>query len=90
MTEQPSTIPKLDPAHLTAEQVEQLRFVLDLLSLHQLIKLAALIKRIEDDPGYGSLWITIERRHLNTIEGGPRDKLPLVLDGEQISRLMGQ
>ncbi len=79
---------RIDLHHLTGDQVEQLRFVLDALSLHQLVQLAARVRRICAAPGYGSISISIEQGHPNTIEGGDRVKFRTVIDDEKLHSLM--
>jgi hypothetical protein len=80
----------IDPQQLTPQQVQQLRFVLEILTLHQLVHVAALIKRLCAQPGYGKIAVMVRDGHPDTIEIPVlSEKLLPRMDAEELEALMG-
>ena len=88
MTETKASYTPIDPAHLTAEQIEQLRLVLAALSLHQWIAVATTIKQICAEPGYGQVTIIIINGHASRIESTESRGLAPELDPSRLHSLM--
>ncbi len=78
----------IDVDHLTAEQVAQLRYVLGVLSLHQLVHLAHHIKNVTAEPGFGRITIVVENHHLSKLEAGHSESFAPQLDDYEVQDLM--
>jgi hypothetical protein len=77
----------IDPDHLTAEQVEKLRFVLGQFSLHQLVRMAYHAKWL-CKLGFGSVNLIIDNHHLSRIVPAPSYDIPPETGEDELRSLM--
>jgi hypothetical protein len=88
MTEQRVVYAAVDVEHLSTDQAKQLRFVLSVLSIHELVHLAARVQRVCGDPGFGKVTLTILKGHPSEIEAGQSEKLSKTLTPSELEELM--
>ena len=88
MTETRAVYQATDPEQLLPDQVRMLRFVFQVLTLHQLVKLAARVRQLCMVPGFGRVVIIVEKHHPARVEAGPSEALLPTLDDEAIEKLM--
>ncbi len=88
MSERQAPYSVVDPAKLTPAQVEQLRYVLSILSLPRLVHLAHHVKAICKLPGFGRITITVRNHHVSMIQASEIKSYASQLDDDTLRGLM--